>query len=436
MLNRRIAVILAADVAGYSRLVAQDEEGTLQQLYFSRALLENLIARAGGRVFNTAGDAIMAEFKSAVDAVRCAIEFQERMGAHDHEYPETLTMRFRIGVTIGDVVEREGDLLGDGVNVAARLESVSPEGGLAISASIYEVVSNKIKLNFLDRGLQRLKNLPSPIHIFVYTPPPPAGSSAPKKPASRAALLAGGLICLIGAGGSAFLLMSNKDETPAPKMASSEVTTQKIGSTTPQELEMTRPAPAFPAAQEKDRSTSQLDVCLNGPVEKSLASCQQLAQANKLSSDLQARVELKLGIARREAQDITGAIEALTQSISHASSSEAFNQRGIAHFALSDFKQAIADFSDALRLDPDNGEALNNRAWTYFNHNLPYEGLEDANRAVELLGDRAFVWDTRGHINESLGNRQAALNDYRKALSINPALESSRDGLARLGNRK
>src|SRR5476649_752929 len=119
-MKRKIAAIFAADVAGYSRLVADDEEETLRRLASYRSVIDDFISKAGGRIFNTAGDAVLAEFASAVEAVRCAIDIQESLRTRNRAYPPSRQMNFRIGITIGDVVERNGDLLGDGVNIAAR----------------------------------------------------------------------------------------------------------------------------------------------------------------------------------------------------------------------------------------------------------------------------------------------------------------------------
>src|ERR1700741_483277 len=128
-MKRKIAAIFAADIAGYSRLVAEDEEETLRSLAAYRAVTDDFIAKSGGRIFSTAGDAVLSEFSSAVEAVRCAIDIQESLRTRNLAYPASRQMNFRIGITIGDVVERNGDLLGDGVNIAARLEGLGGDGG-------------------------------------------------------------------------------------------------------------------------------------------------------------------------------------------------------------------------------------------------------------------------------------------------------------------
>jgi class 3 adenylate cyclase len=189
-MRRKIAAIMAADVVGYSKLVAEDEEETLRRLASYRAVFDDFILRASGRVFNTAGDAILAEFPSAVEAVRCAIDVQESLRTRNLAYPPSRQMNFRIGMTIGDVVERNGDLLGDGVNIAARLEGLAAPGGICVSRTIYEQVANKMSVKFADIGEQQVKNIPSPIHAYTLALGSTDGSlEAPvpgKQPSKRA----------------------------------------------------------------------------------------------------------------------------------------------------------------------------------------------------------------------------------------------------------
>jgi hypothetical protein len=140
---------------------------TLRRLASYRSVTDDFIARYGGRIFNTAGDAVLAEFPSAVEAVRCAIDIQESLRTRNMAYPPSRHMSFRIGITIGDVVERDGDLLGDGVNIAARLEGLAEVGGICISRSVHEQVANKLSVRFADIGAQEVKNIPTPIHAYM-----------------------------------------------------------------------------------------------------------------------------------------------------------------------------------------------------------------------------------------------------------------------------
>src|SRR5215217_7057813 len=138
--ERKLAAIFAADVAGYSRLMNEDEVATLRTLAAYREIMDGLIAEHGGRIANTAGDSVLAEFPSAVDAVQCAVAVQEQMRAANDSREEDRRLRFRIGVHVGDVVVSQGDLLGDGVNVAARLQSIAEPGGISLSGAAYDQV--------------------------------------------------------------------------------------------------------------------------------------------------------------------------------------------------------------------------------------------------------------------------------------------------------
>ena len=140
--TRKLAVILAADVAGYSRLMAADEEGTLATLNACRQVIDELIARHHGRIFTTAGDSVMAEFASAVEAVRCAAAIQQAIERRNGDLPEPRRMLFRVGVNLGDVMVGGDNLFGDGVNVAARLEGAAEPGGICISGAVYDQIRN------------------------------------------------------------------------------------------------------------------------------------------------------------------------------------------------------------------------------------------------------------------------------------------------------
>ena len=205
-MKRKIAAIFAADIAGYSKLVAEDEEETLRRLASYRAVMDDFIARAGGRIFNTAGDAVLAEFSSAVEAVRCAIDIQESLRTRNMAYPASRQMCFRIGITVGDVVERDGDLLGDGVNIAARLEGIAPVGGICISRTVHEQVANKLSVQFADIGEQQVKNIPTPVHAYHISMRPDdaaaeARARAPAKASGRPSAVPSSLaipIALVG----------------------------------------------------------------------------------------------------------------------------------------------------------------------------------------------------------------------------------------------
>ncbi len=164
--KRRLAAIFAADVEGYSRLMGADEVATLDALTKRREVLDGLIGAHGGRIANTAGDSVLAEFGSAVDAVRCAMEAQDALAKANSTLPENLQINFRIGVHVGDVMVRAGDLFGDGVNIAARLQTLARAGGLCVSGVTYDQVRKILPLEFTDLGAQTVKNIEEPIRAY------------------------------------------------------------------------------------------------------------------------------------------------------------------------------------------------------------------------------------------------------------------------------
>jgi adenylate cyclase len=165
--TRRLAAILAADVAGYSRLIGADEEGTLEQLKAVRSeLVDPKIAEHKGRMVKTTGDGLLVEFASVVDALRCAVELQRAMTARNAGVREDRRIDFRIGIHQGDIVVEDGDIFGDGVNIAARLEGLAEAGGICVSARVQEDAAGRLDLAFKDVGEQRLKNIARPVRVY------------------------------------------------------------------------------------------------------------------------------------------------------------------------------------------------------------------------------------------------------------------------------
>ncbi|WP_287308023.1 adenylate/guanylate cyclase domain-containing protein [Mesorhizobium sp.] len=180
-IQRRLAAVMAADVVGYSRLMETDEAGTLAALKSRRKqVLQPLVARHHGRVFKVTGDGVMVEFASAVNALQCAIDVQHAMAAANAALPEKLRIALRIGVNLGDVMVEGSDLYGDGVNIAARLETTAEPGGILISGTIYDHVRNKIEVGFEDLGAQTVKNIALPVRIYRVSGTPPVVISTSK----------------------------------------------------------------------------------------------------------------------------------------------------------------------------------------------------------------------------------------------------------------
>jgi len=166
VVERKLAAIFAADVAEYSRLMGLDEVGTLRRLQAYRTILDRLIAAHRGRIFNTAGDSVVADFGSAVDAVECAVAVQDAIAKENANRPEGEQMRFRIGVHLGDVIVDEGNLFGDGVNIAARLQALAQPGGICLSGVVRDQIGTRLPVALITLGEQRVKNIAEPVRAY------------------------------------------------------------------------------------------------------------------------------------------------------------------------------------------------------------------------------------------------------------------------------
>jgi len=234
--NRRLTTIVAADIAEFSRLISEAEEDTLNRIARMRSnIIDPEITAHQGRIANTAGDSLLLEFPSVVNALRCMIRIQARIEKGNAGLASTRRILFRVGVNVGDVIERGGDLFGDGVNVAARLEQYAKPGSIALTANAYEQARARLEATFTDHGLVSMKNMPEPVHVYAIEPGAIAGGKAPgpeaagkgrptpaRRPSARnlrrAALAAGfiALIAVIGAGGYWGLFLRSHQASPPP----------------------------------------------------------------------------------------------------------------------------------------------------------------------------------------------------------------------------
>jgi adenylate cyclase len=179
--KRKLTAILSADVQGYSRLMGEDEDATIRTLTSYRELMSTLIQKHRGRVVDSPGDNLLAEFGSVVDAVRCAVEVQEELRVRNAELPENRRMQFRIGVNLGDVVEEEERIYGDGVNIAARVEGLAEGGGICISGTVYDSIRNKLSLSYESLGEHTVKNITEPVRVYRMRVGPEAAAPAVKE---------------------------------------------------------------------------------------------------------------------------------------------------------------------------------------------------------------------------------------------------------------
>ena len=169
-IKRRLAAILAADIAGYSRLMEDNEAATVRDLKGHQAVILPLVGRYGGRIIDTAGDGLLAEFPSVINAAECAVEIQTIMATRNEGMPTTRRMQFRIGINLGDVIHDENRIYGDGINIAARLEGIAEPGGICISRQVFDQVSRALKADFQALGPRTFKNIARPVDVFAIAP--------------------------------------------------------------------------------------------------------------------------------------------------------------------------------------------------------------------------------------------------------------------------
>jgi TolB-like protein/class 3 adenylate cyclase/Flp pilus assembly protein TadD len=203
--KRKLTAILSADVVGYSRLMEDNEEATIQTLNTYRNSMTALVQQHRGRVVDTTGDNLMAEFSSVVDAVKCAVETQKEMNERNADLPENRRMLFRIGVNLGDIIEEDDRIYGDGVNIAARLEGLAEAGGICISRTAYDQVKNKLELGYEYLGEHSVKNISEPVHVYRILMEPEAVGKVigERRKEKRRIISAAVIVLLIGLGGLA-----------------------------------------------------------------------------------------------------------------------------------------------------------------------------------------------------------------------------------------
>ena len=166
-MERRLAAVVAADVVGYSRLIREDEAGTLATVKAHREnLIEPIVLARNGRIVKLMGDGLLIEFAGAVEAVRCTVEIQHHIRAENNDVPEDHQVRYRIGINIGDIVVEDDDIYGDGVNLAARLEALAEPGGIYMALNVFDQIKDKLDLNIDDLGMHQVKNIAEPVSVF------------------------------------------------------------------------------------------------------------------------------------------------------------------------------------------------------------------------------------------------------------------------------
>jgi adenylate cyclase len=450
--QRRLTAILAADVAGYSRLMGADEEGTLAQLKAHRhVLLDPEIEEHQGRIVKTTGDGMLAEFASVVDALRCAIEIQRGMLGRNADVPQERRIEFRVGINVGDIIVDGGDIYGDGVNVAARLEGLSEPGGICVSGRVQEDARGKLDIAFEDAGEQQLKNIAWPVRVYRVLL---SGEVAQSRPA----------LALPDKPSIAVLPFTNMSGDPEQDYFADGMTEDIITA-------LARARWLFVIARNssfayKGRSTDVKQVARELGVRYVLeGSVRRVGERVRISTQLaEATSGRQLWAKRydRDLSDIFAVQDEITETIIGAVEPELgkierrrsagkrpdnldawdLYQRGMSHlyeYTKGDLLRARQYFVQAIARDPQLGPAHSGLAEAYY-----YEGvygfadsisdnrvkaLAPALRAVVLDAEDAGAHCTLGRAYYMRREYDAAFRELKTALELNPSLALAHYGL-------
>ena len=448
-IKRKLATILAADVAGYSRLMGEDEEATAGTLGVCRAVFDRLVGAHDGRIFNTAGDSIVAEFSSPVEAVRSASEIQAEISANNGGLAEGRRMEFRIGIHLGDVLVDGDNLLGDGINVAARLESLSAPGGIALSAAVHEHVEGKIEGEFRYDGEKSVKNIakPVPVYTLLTETRESAAAGEPAAPQARAVTELPSI---------AVLPFENMGGDPEQDYFADGLAEDLITELARfQELRVVARNSSF---SYKGKSTNVRQVgeelgvryVLEGSVRKAGNRVRITAQLIEAANDDHLWAERY----DRDMDDLFAVQDEVTQRIiaTLAPTLEASERKRVrnfdrcenlqaydavlcarekwAKFNEADNLEARALYQQAIKLDPDYARAYSGLAWTYLMENYENWGdapdkamenaVENAAQAIKVNPASHSAWLIQGVVQRDLGNIKQSVVSMNRAIALNP----------------
>jgi adenylate cyclase len=450
--ERRLAAIFVADVVGYSRLMGEDETGTLERLKSLRkALVQPNIIQRGGRVVKLMGDGLLAEFPSVVEAIQCAADIQREMTEREPDLPDDRRIRLRIGINLGDIIVEGSDIYGDGVNVAARLEGLAEPGGICISGKAYEEVKTKLSTAFEDLGEQEVKNIAEPVRVYRWT----AAAADPMPGMARAK----GALPLPDKPSIAVLSFTNMSGDPEQEYFSDGIAEDII-------TELSRFSSLFVIARNSSfsykgksvdlrRVARELGVCyiLEGSIRRAGNRVRINAQlidketgshiwAERYDRDIEDIFKLQEEITRNVVASIAPKIEmaeiervrrvasAKFSSYDLALKAHALFYDGLHMGSPEGMEQVIETAHESLGSDPRNVQALWIKSFAYFEQYLyrwgpaPDDALDHSWATIERLFEidpsNAHAYMMRGAIHHFRGEHGAAVADYRRAFALNP----------------
>jgi adenylate cyclase len=487
--ERKLAAILATDVAGYSRLMGADEEGTLLRLKAHRRdLIDPKINEHGGRIVKTTGDGMLIEFPSVVEAVRCAVAMQRGMAERNADVPVERRIEFRIGVNLGDVIAEDSDIFGDGVNIAARLEGIADPGGICISDDAYRQVQGKVAAKFVDLGGQQLKNIVQPVRAYRVSANGDTASETASRPwrtigTRRAGIALAILLPLLAGAGAAYWHFRPGEPQPSAHRLSIVVLPLKNLSNEPEQdyfaegvtddltADLSRIEDSFVIAPSTARAYKGMDPKRVGRelgvryvLDGNLSRTESKVRINALlidtrtgaaiwserfegdwSRSMQLQDLITGQLARRLDLELTSQ-QSRDAETARPNSPDAVDlaMRGWAvlnqPYSREQLAQSRALFERALQIDPGLPKALVgladalatevNYRWT----DAPADQLRQADdavtRALSVLPNNAMAHFVKGEIRRATGrNVEAAVSEYEAAIAINPSLAPAHGAL-------
>src|SRR5882724_3902706 len=478
LINRRLAAILAADIAGYSRLMHEDEAATVRDLKAHQSVILPLIGRHGGRIIDTAGDGILAEFPSVIAATECAVQIQTVMAERNEGVPEHRRMRFRIGINLGDVIHDDARIYGDGINIAARLETLAEPGGVLVSSTVYDHVRGKLPITFADAGERQLKNIEQPVRTYRVLIPgaaftPAAGPLSRTTTADRRRWIVLGLaalLVLLAAGGAWWI---NSGGTEAPRLSIVVLPFSNLSGDSSQDYfadgitedlttDLSRLAGSFVISRNtaftlKGKAVDARQIgrelrvryVLEGSVRRMGRTVRVNAQlidagtgahlwAEQMDVDqgTLATSQDNFGIASRLAKALSVELVNVEGRRAPRANPDAVDltMRGWSILNAApqqdDTKRSVTLFEDALRIDPDNSQARVGLAHAltliYRNRWDPERALilaradEAVTRAIDLSPNYAHAHYVKAEVLALSGRFDAALATYDRAIALDP----------------
>ncbi len=432
--KRKLSAILSADVKGYSRLMGEDEETTLRTLNAYKEVIGSLLQQYRGRVVGTAGDSVLAEFASVVDAVQCAVEIQQVLRAKNAMVPENRRMEFRIGINLGDVIEEGDTIYGDGVNIAARLEGLAEAGGICLSESAYQQIENKLPLKYQYLGEHQVKNILKPVRVYRAQIEPEAATLKKAKPRHWQGAALGFVVAVVVVIAAILIWKFYISPPLKPELASKEkITTpllEKPLATVPPSTQVV-PKEMKPPSSPKKVSKPIVSPALKAEInDESARSTDNVRRDQEQSKTLEE--------TRKKTEEALKEIEKLKKEMAKGGEGEKVSQEKYAKavnelnamdwykkgFALRytdrNNQEAMKAFDKAIEIDPNYAKAYAMRGLIFSEQKQYLKALREGEQAIKIDSNLAVGFNCRGVAHIGLMNCREAIQDFNKALELEP----------------